>query len=656
MRYYPLSQGPEMIRLYRAISSNQVYDYTRGMDDLSVYSNDILMFCLQNPYGLRPALVSKPLRCQGVTGRPAYAASTPVEIDTRTERPKKLEWSWQADYAHYGSMLMLNSQLSQQSPTEHFREHGVSHPNFVGELTDSDASFEYLFNRVPGAITWLSGSSDRFDLIPGLAGPLSELIHFGNHPSGWPNYYGYYDQDGSGAYLISADAYDLTNSILHAGLHDGHMSTSFGNGDLAEYSDFSGEFFRDGNHYQADFSYTFVKRRPNPTKDYTSSFRVRIRFFAEFREVHHNVDDTVWVNIHPDVFQWSDNCSVSLLGSDGPSGSYPQDVGDGYKLSFPYGTQLFTQPLHQEVKPGQTNFETLRSLGTQHPWELFALLKERVEPRVRFLRPSSFISSSDALDKQMTAFSGNLLQNLQHVKGLLDLIPDPAPLERLIAKAMKGDPSAIKDLFDLLSEYILKYRFEIAPLLRDVQKLTELDLSQVEQASKVQELTGYGVFRYTFSDSENFMPGGILTLETRSKVRFISDPSTLFGQLLMANSVGLLPNLSRIWNLLPFSFVVDWFTNMSKRLHLVDDQVLYLALRVVFCVHSYKVVWYPSSDFLSPYNVTNSDPTKPFGVSMYIREFTRITPRLVDSPYDFLRPTSSPDPVTVGALLWQILA
>ena len=152
------------------------------------------------------------------------------------------------------------------------------------------------------------------------------------------------------------------------------------------------------------------------------------------------------------------------------------------------------------------------------------------------------------------------------------------------------------------------------------------------------------------------MNDGTLKLVTRSKIRFISDPSTLWGQMLMANSVGLLPTLSRIWNLLPFSFVVDWFTNMSKRLHLVDDQVLWLALRVVFCTHSYQVTYYPSDERLLEFNLKNAPGGEPFGVSTYIREFTRITPRLVDSPIDFLRPTKGPDPVTVGSLLWQLLS
>jgi hypothetical protein len=330
-------------------------------------------------------------------------------------------------------------------------------------------------------------------------------------------------------------------------------------------------------------------------------------------------------------------------------------VGDGMQISLISRAQFLTQPLRQGVEL-EPFFYSYRRQGTPYLDELHSKLKREVEGRLKYFRPSSFMSSADALDKQMTAFSGNLLQNLQHIKDIASLFPDPAGFERLIAKAIKGDPSAIKDALDLITEYILRYRFEIAPLIRDVDKLRKLDINLVEQASKVQELTGYGQFKYVFTDNENFMHDGHLELVTRSKIRFISDPSTLMGQMLLSNSIGLLPTFARIWNLLPFSFVVDWFTNMSKRLHLVDDQVLWLALRVVFATHSYKVSYYPSDSALAAYNLQQTDIGDQFGVSMYVREFTRITPRLVDSPYDFLRVTKGPDPVTVGSLLWQLLS
>lgn len=653
MHYYSLSLGPDMVRLYQGIKSNQLYQNNGFLSTpMSVYDHDSLFLNRNEVFDLRPALVSQPMACQNIIGR-FKADKSIVNIDVRTERPEKLEWSWQADTFKYGSMLMLNSELSQQAPTEHFREHGVSHPNFFGSLTDKRLDWTNWFTR-DGNIGWFGALGARYIRNPGAAGPLSEIIHVGYSPSGYPTYYLWYSQIGDvGAYDINCDIFDLSRNILNLGKTSGTLSTGYSTGgDVAVYSDFDGDVFVDGNHYQFDLSYTFTKKRGLAE----SKFRVRLHFFLEFREVWGSVDDTVWNPIHPDVVQFKDLSSVEPLGYTDEDGiSHSQSVGDGMQISLISRAQFLTQPLRQGVET-EPFFYSYRRQGTPYLNELHSKLKREVEGRLKYFRPSSFMSSADALDKQMTAFSGNLLQNLQHIKDIASLFPDPAGFERLIAKAIKGDPSAIKEALDLITEYILRYRFEIAPLIRDVDKLRKLDIRLVEQASKVQELTGYGQFKYVFTDDENFMFDGRLELVTRSKIRFISDPSTLMGQMLLANSIGLLPTFARIWNLLPFSFVVDWFTNMSKRLHLVDDQVLWLALRVVFATHSYKVSYYPSDSVLAAYNLQQTDIGDQFGVSMYVREFTRITPRLVDSPYDFLRVTKGPDPVTVGSLLWQLLS
>lgn len=652
MHYYSLSLGPDMVRVYRGLRTNQTHS-ADGFLSMSEYEGDLLFLNGINPYGLTQAVVSQPMACQNIIGRPKTAYSS-VPVETRTERPVKLDWTWQADVNRYGSMLMLNSELSQQAPTEHFREHGVSHPNFVGSLTDLRTDWSNLYNRASDH-HWFGASGKRYTLIPGLSGPLSELIHVGNSPSGYPTYYTWYALSGvDSSYLMNCDALDLSRNILSLGKSSGTLSTPLGN-DKAVYTDFSGDVFQDGNHFQWNIEYTFSKERyVLGTLREESKFRVNLRFFLEFREYWGSVDDTVWNPIHSEVCQFKDLSTVSLLGYTVDGVPQPQQVGDGLQVVLLSRTQLFTQPLRQGVAT-EPFFYSFRRQGTPHLYWLHGLMKTETEARMGFLRPSSFISSADALDKQMNAFSGNLLQNLQHIKDIASLFPNPADFERLIAKAIKGDPSAIKDVLDLITQYILKYRFQIAPLIRDIDKLRKLDISLVEQASKVQTLTSYGQFRYVFTDEENWMHDGQLVLVTRSKVRFISDPSTLMGQILMANSIGLLPTLARIWNLLPFSFVVDWFTNMSKRLHLVDDQVLWLALRVVFATHSYKVTYYPSDEKLAAYNLQHADPGDQFGVSMYIREFTRITPRLADSPYDFLRPTKGPDPVTVGSLMWQFI-
>jgi len=238
----------------------------------------------------------------------------------------------------------------------------------------------------------------------------------------------------------------------------------------------------------------------------------------------------------------------------------------------------------------------------------------------------------------------------------LELIPDLSKLSEILMRLTKGDLSALKDLVDFITEAILQYNYAQRPLIRDGKELTQADLiASLDRLLKTKSFVVYGDFKYVFPDSENFIGPGKLVLETRSKVKANLDMSTLMMSYLCANSLGLMPTLARIWSLIPFSFVVDWFTNMSKRLRLVDNQVLWMATRTAWCLYSYTVTYYPTATELATYGLYNVSESTPFGISVYTREFSRVAPRLSESSFDFLRPTNSPDPVTVGALIWQLV-
>jgi hypothetical protein len=273
------------------------------------------------------------------------------------------------------------------------------------------------------------------------------------------------------------------------------------------------------------------------------------------------------------------------------------------------------------------------------------------------LRPSSFYSASSALQAHIEVIKANHLENLSQLSGILKLLPDLAPLSRVAAKAVKRDLSAVVDMIDILTDAVLAFRFAQAPTAKDAAEILRTDIEEeISNLLASSTVTSYGEFTWEFPDEFNFTSDfdGSLVLETRSKVRIRLDMSTLLVNYLTANSVGLLPTLSRIWETLPFTFVVDWFTNMDDRLNAVDNQLLWMAIRTDWCLHSYTVTYYPSPEELLAYGLKSS-LEDPFGVRMYIREFTRCTPLLRESKFDFLSPTNGPDPVTVGSLVWQAI-
>lgn len=272
------------------------------------------------------------------------------------------------------------------------------------------------------------------------------------------------------------------------------------------------------------------------------------------------------------------------------------------------------------------------------------------------LRPSSFLAASDALDTNITILSANALQTMQHLGDIMNVLPDVVSLAPLVRRCAQGDVTVIPDLVDYITSAILRYNFVQRPLIKDGRELFATDLRKsLDILLQPKSTTMYGSFHYTFTGSENFFGPGRLELLTHAKVRVTMDLSTAMVAYFAANSVGAAPNLARLWSLLPGSFIVDWFINMSKRLHQVDNQLTWLAMRTDWCIWSYKVAYTPTQGELAAYNLVDYDPIgDPFRILSYWREFSAYGPALRNSKFDFLRPTNSPNVATVGSLLWQL--
>jgi hypothetical protein len=224
----------------------------------------------------------------------------------------------------------------------------------------------------------------------------------------------------------------------------------------------------------------------------------------------------------------------------------------------------------------------------------------------------------------------------------------------MLEKLSRGDLSVLKDLIDYVTGEILRYRFAQAPLKRAIDEIVGSNVPAfLKSLGKTDTYIIYGNFEYEIPHAQNPYNDGVLKLVTRSKISISQDLSTMMESILMANSVGLLPTFSRIWEIIPFSFVIDWFTGMNKRLKLVDTQLAYMAFRTNWCLHSYRLSYYPSSEALSDFGLENVDDAKPFSLSVYRREKSAYMPRLRDSRFDFLA-TSGPNPLTAGALAWQL--
>jgi hypothetical protein len=191
----------------------------------------------------------------------------------------------------------------------------------------------------------------------------------------------------------------------------------------------------------------------------------------------------------------------------------------------------------------------------------------------------------------------------------------------------------------------------MAPTLADAQEVAdkawEIFTPDFERLLEPQVLYGSAYFDYT---DEIF---GDVKLECRSKVRIQLSDSALIAMIFSAESVGLLPRLSTLWDLVPFSFVVDWLMKIGNKLDSVDSQLKLLAFDIPLIVHSFSVTGDIPASFMTERGWKISDLRPLPSLHFYSRETSRHHPQLRDSVLAEAQP--SVPYLTAGSLAYQVL-
>lgn len=662
MGYITSSDGQSYIRLQTSVTTNQLYTVPTSYLSFG-YGADVFFFSGEGFY--TPAFLSDPMRCIDVVSCSNDGEdSIAKEIDYRTVKPVNHDWDPAEDWRRYGSLFGIASRLSGPiDPVAHLREKEVSHPSYIGVVEDL-TDFEY--HEVLNGTHMQWGNAIEIPLYSPTYIPTNRhhLRATGFSDNGFLSFT---EGEPIGSPLVHSfggDAWDVAVLLCD------HLSVpgneAFWTSGYWKFTvrDFTGTYRKTYNRWHLECDYEY-EMRFGVGPFVTAKFRTTAKHDIGYRPALGSNNPFESNRIPESVFFATSNSSVEKLSVDWPTDlidhvEVVDAPGPSLKWGESYGyatTQLYTRPYQSEGYL-QDKFTVYRKFDSSDPKRRHELMSQRVIERMPAIRPSSFYSASAALEEFVGVIKANHVENLSQLSGLLKLLPDLAPLARIAAKAVKGDPSAIKDLIDVITDAILAFRFAVAPTGGDAAELARADIQkELDKLLRPQTTTIYGKFEWEFPDEHNFTADfdGQLVLETRSKVRVHLDMSTLLVNLLTANSVGLLPTLSRVWESLPFTFVVDWFTNMDDRLAAVDNQLLWAVIRTDWCLHSYSVIYYPSPAELALYGLKTVEGDDRFGIKMYLREFTRCTPVLRDSKYDFLSPTNGPDPVTVGSLVWQAI-
>lgn len=211
----------------------------------------------------------------------------------------------------------------------------------------------------------------------------------------------------------------------------------------------------------------------------------------------------------------------------------------------------------------------------------------------------SFLSSVDAIDKFSVRLKINQIEASQDLFGLLALV-DVVKLLKSIRTLNAGSAtSVLLKMLDLLADARLVYSFALAPTYDDVRTIVDRARAFRNRYSQslLSEQTIHGKHEQLIpSTLEGSFTETNLTVRSKLRVKLHADSLLT---ILPLRAAGLLPNLSTLWEVIPFSFVADWVFPIGTALEFADDSMLIQGFESSYTLHSVLLEWNVPDDTLS---------------------------------------------------------
>jgi hypothetical protein len=173
------------------------------------------------------------------------------------------------------------------------------------------------------------------------------------------------------------------------------------------------------------------------------------------------------------------------------------------------------------------------------------------------------------------------------------LIPDPSDI-----KAAKNFPERVKALKDAVSSFYLANHYgtkltylDTKEIAKGIDRLSPGDLTQTMSACTTKEV---------FHDRQSYVVGHRVTAEVynvdardRAIISSVNDAmDALYDQVARPlYEADMVPSLANIWDMIPLSFVVDWFWPIGEPLEELETKNYLKTLEVLKVFISSSVYW-----------------------------------------------------------------
>jgi hypothetical protein len=307
----------------------------------------------------------------------------------------------------------------------------------------------------------------------------------------------------------------------------------------------------------------------------------------------------------------------------------------------------------------QTTIESTTVSGDQ--WSLIRDFSSRVTPKLPDMWASTFYAAEDAYQIFMAAIETNNLENLSQLSSITDLI-EPIQGFRSLVRMVRYGANPVQltlSILDVLASAKLTWEYGIAPTISDAREIaakTRPIYDRISSNDYFKPQTFNGKFTYEVPDTYIASLSG-LTIVSRAKIRGNLNPHSYLAAILPLHAFGLVPSLAHLWDLLPFSFVVDWFVNVGRRLEDVDSSVEMLCLDTNYVTLSMNVHYPIPQAHLDVGGVIpyTSEEIFPPSLSTYVRTVQKDVPVLTYSTLDFRSAGGVPDMGTALSLIFKLI-
>lgn len=281
------------------------------------------------------------------------------------------------------------------------------------------------------------------------------------------------------------------------------------------------------------------------------------------------------------------------------------------------------------------------------------LFRDAVSNSMYDIVPSSTFSTVEAFKASEGYLGVNVLQNIAKIPSISSAIPKIREAVNILSSLVNRDLSlsTLREILDLATSTVLQANFQWRPYIELFTDYFPAMLSTLDSLGDISKNSvTRGSFRFKILSDLGRKEVALLT---RTKIVMDVSPSGLMSAILGIDALGLLPKVSNLWDLIPFSFAANWFTGIGESIRRAEYLATIATIPAYF-VHSYSLSSPLTEDELEFLKASSSGPL-PASLRIYHRDVSLYSPFVRNSRFGFGIPTSLPSVGTVGSLLYQLI-